>query len=117
MEIAKSPGKQLLMTGFMLWMSGSSLQIFSIMMVAHSLFQPMQKIYTTGQAFSKYSQSNVDLIGPKIIYIALNFLGVCVALYKCQTLGLLPTSALDWMPAVVIRQPLEYSVGSNTFIE
>ncbi len=37
MAIATAPGKQLFMTAFMLYMSGNTLQIFSIMMLVCSL--------------------------------------------------------------------------------
>lgn len=38
MHAAKVPLSSVAMTGFMLWMSGSSIQIFSVMMLGMSLF-------------------------------------------------------------------------------
>jgi hypothetical protein len=91
MSTATAPGAQLLMTCFMLWMSGSSLQIFSIMMLVMAFIQPLQRLFAFNKQFSRY-ETSADLSLPKLIYIGLNLLGVGVALYKSHTMGLLPTA-------------------------
>ncbi len=75
MSIATAPGKQLFMTAFMLYMSGNTLQIFSIMMLGMALWQPIQKLMTVSSAFAKYAESHVDLTIPKIIYALCNLAG------------------------------------------
>jgi hypothetical protein len=62
MAVATAPGKQLLMTAFMLWMSGNSLQIFSIMMLFMALSQPLQKIFTVGKGKYIYNSISTMLI-------------------------------------------------------
>jgi len=112
MSLAQQPGKQLFMTAFMLYMSGSTLQIFSIMMVGMALWKPFAALFSVNQQFARYSDSNVDVTFPKLIYFVLNLVGVGVGLYKCQTLGILPSTA-DWI-SDVIRKPVEFSAGGVT---
>ena len=45
MDIAKAPGRNLLMTAFMLWMSGSTVNIFSIMITVMYLFNPLKALF------------------------------------------------------------------------
>ena len=52
--LSYSPGKSLLMTGFMLWMSGSTLNIFSIMMTGMALWNPVKSVIGIGTTFSKF---------------------------------------------------------------
>lgn len=111
MNIATSPGKQLFMTGFMLWMSGSSLQIFSIMMLSMAFWQPLQKLFNVRNAFSRYQDADVDLTLPKLLYVLLNLAGVGVALWKANSLGLLPTSPTDWVQLRHVQTPLEFSLS------
>jgi len=110
MALAQAPGKALLMNAFMLWMSGSTLQIFSIMMVAMSLWRPFSALFSVNQQFARYAASNVNMTLPKLIYLVLNMVGVGIALYKCQTLGILP-NASDWAFVDVVRSPAEFSGG------
>ena len=44
MQIAQAPGKNIFMTAFMMYMSGSSVQIFSIMITAMALFNPIKAL-------------------------------------------------------------------------
>lgn len=110
MNIATSPGKQVLMTAFMLWMSGSSLQIFSIMMLSMAFWQPLQKLFNVQKAFARYQGTEIDLLLPKLVYILLNLAGVGVALWKANALGLLPTSPTDWVTLRHVQTPLEQSL-------
>lgn len=43
-ELAYSPGKSIFMTAFMMWMSGSSVNIFSIMITIYSFWNPFKAI-------------------------------------------------------------------------
>lgn len=88
MNVAMAPGSQLFMTGFMLWMSGSALGIFSIMTLGMALFQPIRRLFGVSTAFARYKDSKVDLTKPKLIFIGLNLLGigrlcVCVSCVRC----------------------------------
>ncbi len=98
MEIAYSPGKSLLSTGFMLWMSGSSIQIFSIMMTSMAIINPLSALSSVGKTFSKFDgEDGVDTRMAKLIFIALQIVSLAVALYKCNSMGLLPLTSADWL--------------------
>lgn len=45
MEIGLAPGKSLFMTAFMMYMSGSGVQIFSIMITAMALLNPLKNLF------------------------------------------------------------------------
>jgi ER membrane protein complex subunit 4 len=98
MGIAYSPGKSLLSTMFMLWMAGSSIQIFSIMMTGMSLWNPLRALLGTNEAFKAFEkEEGIDLKVPKLIYAGLQLVAIAVALYKCSTMGLLPLTSADWI--------------------
>lgn len=97
MSIAYSPGKGIFTTAFMLWMSGSTIQIFSIMMTGMALVTPIMAITSVKQTFSKFEGEGINLLFPKLIFIALQGLAIGVALYKCSTMGLLPLTSVDWV--------------------
>jgi hypothetical protein len=111
MALATAPGKQLFMTAFMLYMSGNSLQIFSIMMLGMAFWQPLQKMFNVSQEFARYADSPADLTMAKLTFVALNICGVLLACYKCHSLGLLPTLA-DLAPVPAVKQAVEFSAGA-----
>ncbi|KAG2352358.1 hypothetical protein BDR07DRAFT_1437987 [Suillus spraguei] len=69
---------------FMLYMSGGGVQIFSM---AFAPFAP-----TTASV-----KSLKVLPLQKIAYIACNLLTLAVGLWKCRSMGLLPTGTGDWL--------------------
>nr|KJB65831.1 hypothetical protein B456_010G120200 [Gossypium raimondii] len=91
-EVAQAPFKNLLMMGFMMWMAGSTVHLFSI------VFEP-------------YKDNKVELLGPKLLFIALNLGGLALGVWKLNTLGLLPTHASDWVSSLSPAQEVEYSGG------
>ena len=93
----------------MLWMSGSSIQIFSIMMTGMALFNPIMAITSMKQTFSKFEGEGLNLFVPKAIFISLQGLALGVALYKCSTMGLLPLTSVDWTKYIPEQQYLEKS--------
>ena len=124
MNTALAPGKQLLMTGFMLWMSGNTLQIFSIMMLGMALYQPLQRMLNVQAEFARYTStaangsgagSGVNLLLPQLVFVACNLAGVGLALYKCQSMGLLPTSSADWL-STRVRPAVEFSGGGTSWM-
>jgi len=100
MTLAKSPGSSLLMTGFMLWLTGNSLQLFSIIMLLMSMRTPIVAIMGTQKTFSRYEESDISLLVPKVVYIALNLAAFGMCLYKAQAMGLIPT-LMDLQPLPV----------------
>jgi ER membrane protein complex subunit 4 len=107
MGVAYGPGKGLLTTGFMLWMSGNSIQIFSIMMTGMALINPLKAITTVNATFSRFE--GVDTKMAKLIFVALQLLSFGVALYKLSVMGLLPTTSVDWLQNLPEQRFLEHS--------
>ena len=77
-------------------MSGSSIQIFSIMMTGMALLNPIKAIVATNKTFERYEKEGVDLRLAKLIFISLQFVALVMALYKTYTMGLLPVTSGDW---------------------
>lgn len=51
----------------------------------------------------------IDLVQPKLVYVAGNLANIVMALYKCANMGLLPTTAADWTWLLPIKQAIETS--------
>ena len=111
MQIATAPGKNLFMTAFMMYMSGSGVQIFSIMITGMALFTPIKAMFSINSTFASVSGPNVDLLQAKLTFIGLNILGLCMALYKCGTMGLLPLTSADWIFLLPLKIPVETSAA------
>ncbi|KIY62683.1 DUF1077-domain-containing protein [Cylindrobasidium torrendii FP15055 ss-10] len=102
-DMAISPAKSLPMQAFMLYMSGSGVQIFSMGIVAMLLFSPFKNIAGINAAFAQFAPSGAPphsfatLLLQKLVYIACNILTLAVGLYKCRQMGLLPLGTGDWL--------------------
>mmetsp|Transcript_55174 Transcript_55174/g.130533 ORF Transcript_55174/g.130533 Transcript_55174/m.130533 type:complete len:186 (-) Transcript_55174:143-700(-) len=114
-EIAISPGKQFMMTAFMLWMMGSGVHIMSIIFTFYQLITPIKGIMGIGQVFKGLEDTardlGADLILQKLVYVACQ-LGVLLFItHRFGSMGLLPTSASDWIGSMPIRPPAEFAAG------
>jgi len=109
-ELATSPAKSILMTMFMIWMSGNGVNIFSIMITIYTLINPTKAILGTNSAFEKFEDRSGNLIVPKLIYILINVVILGIAAYKGWVLGLLPTDG-DWLAFTNVKQAAEFSGG------
>ena len=67
------------------------------MMTGMALVTPIMAITSVKQTFSKFEGEGINLLFPKLIFIALQGLAIGVALYKCSTMGLLPLTSVDWV--------------------
>ena len=47
--------------------------------------------------FSEGQSGGVSTIGQKIIFVIGNLVNLGLAMYKCHSMGLLPTHASDWL--------------------
>ena len=91
-EVALAPAKQLPMNAIMMYMSGNSLQIFSVMMV-YMLFQnPVKALFGINQAFSRFETEGTRsrLWGVKAVYILMQFVALGLGIWKVNGMGLLP---------------------------
>jgi len=96
-EVALAPIKSLPMTFIMMYMSGNSLQIFSIMMVYMAFKNPIMGLLSTNQAFERFeSNTNKAKILPvKVAYIAMQLVALAVGIWKVNAMGLLPYATVS----------------------
>uniref|UniRef100_A0A0D6R3E2 ER membrane protein complex subunit 4 n=1 Tax=Araucaria cunninghamii TaxID=56994 RepID=A0A0D6R3E2_ARACU len=114
-EVAQAPFKNLLMMGFMMWMAGSTVHLFSIGITFSALWQPISALQGVGKVFEPFQDARIDLLLPKLVYIALNLAGLLLGVWKLNTLGLLPTHASDWVSSLPPPPEIEYSGGGIPF--
>ncbi|KAL9688627.1 hypothetical protein QQ045_033050 [Rhodiola kirilowii] len=81
-EIAQAPFKNLLMMGFMMWMAGNTVHLFSIGITFSSLWQPLSALQGVGKVFEPFKDNRVDLLGPKLLFIALNLAAMGMGVWK-----------------------------------
>ena len=112
MQIAWGPGRGLLQTCFMLWMSGTSIQIFSIMTTGMALFNPLRAIAATEEAFKEFKAEDLgdmDIRLPKLLFVALQLVALAAGLYQSSRMGLLPMTSADWVSFIPPKNVLEQS--------
>jgi hypothetical protein len=126
------------MNAFMLWMSGSGVQIFSIMITVMLLYNPFKAIFSVQKGTRKHyllsaylllTFSNVvfepfqitkknkksagqldtgdPIFVPKIVFILCQLGVVSLGVWKCQSMGLLPTATSDWLAFMPAKVPVE----------
>jgi hypothetical protein len=109
-DVALGPLKQLPMNLFIMYMSGNSISIFPIMMVGMMVWRPIQALIGIKTTFKMLDPSPQGLI-QKMVYFVSNLLGIALALYKCSSMGLLPTHSSDWLSFLEPQERMEYSGG------
>ncbi len=111
-DVAIGPFKQLPMKFFIMYMAGNSISIFPIMMIFMMFMRPVKALFSLGATFKGLeAEMGRSLLGQKFIYMLGNCGGVCLALYKCHSMGLLPTHASDWLDFVEAPERMEFSGG------
>lgn len=80
------------MNAIMMYMSGNSLQIFSIMMVFMLFKGPIQGLLSTNSAFVKFENENTKarLVGVKVVYVLMQLVLLALGIWKVNAMGLLP---------------------------
>lgn len=91
-EVALAPVKQLPMTAIMMYMSGNSLQIFSIMMVVMAFKNPVMGLMATNQAFERFESEGTKekLLQVKAVYVLMQLVALALGVWKVNGMGLLP---------------------------
>lgn len=91
-ELAIAPAKQLPMNAFGMYMTGNSLQIFSIMMVFMLFKAPIQALMNVQGTFQRLeSEGNrQQMVLAKMAFVACNLLALGLGLWKVNGMGLLP---------------------------
>lgn len=111
-EVATAPAKSVPMQGFMLYMSGSGVQIFSMMVVSMLLTNPAKAIMTISSSFAPYTTPGKPnaLLPQQVVFVICQLACMGLGIYKCWSMGLLPTASSDWLawrePRVVSWQAM-----------
>jgi len=91
-EVALAPVKSLPMTAIMMYMSGNSLQIFSIMMVFMAFKNPVMGLMAVNQAFERFETdtNRGKMIQVKLAYVVMQIAALALGVWKINSMGLLP---------------------------
>jgi hypothetical protein len=109
------------MNAFMLYMSGSSVQIFSIMITVMLLWNSANAVLASPLAFEQFYASDIDtskrglipttknlvasnLVMPVAVYILMQLGNLALGVWKCGQMGLLPTTSSDWLAFMEAKQ-------------
>ncbi|KAI9817923.1 MAG: hypothetical protein M1832_004543 [Thelocarpon impressellum] len=111
-EIALAPAKQLPMNAIMMYMSGNTLQIFSIMMVFMLFMNPLKGLLATNTAFERFETEGTRgrLWAVKGVYMLMQVVALALGVWKVNGMGLLPTTRSDWLAWETERVPLETAI-------
>ncbi|KDE05221.1 hypothetical protein MVLG_04358 [Microbotryum lychnidis-dioicae p1A1 Lamole] len=106
-EIALAPAKNVPMQAFMMYMTGGGVQIFSVMSVWFLLKGAVQGIFSVQQVFAPFASKPTttgtstsaapSLLNQKAVFILCQIGLLGVGLWKCNSMGLLPTHQSDWL--------------------
>ncbi|KAL5601380.1 hypothetical protein BROUX41_002633 [Berkeleyomyces rouxiae] len=111
-EVALAPVKSLPMTAIMMYMSGNSLQIFSIMMVVMAFKNPLVGLLNTNQALDRFvtQRNGGSILQVKLVYVVCQLVALAVGIWKVNSMGLLPTTRSDWLMWEAARTPLQTAI-------
>lgn len=91
-EVALAPIKSLPMTAIMMYMSGNSLQIFTIMTVFMAFKNPIAGLLATQSTFERFEtpSNSGQLLQVKLAYVVMQFVALALGIWKVNAMGLLP---------------------------
>ncbi|PFX20045.1 ER membrane protein complex subunit 4-like [Stylophora pistillata] len=110
-DIALGPFKQIPMNLFIMYMAGNSISIFPIMMVGMMFLRPVKALLAIKSTFVSLEGEHDHVALQKFFYLLGNLSLVALALYKCHSMGLLPTATSDWLAFMEHKTRVEYSGG------
>lgn len=97
-------------------MSGSSMNIFSIMMTGMALWNPIKTLFSMHQTFERFDDLPTQLVmQAKFTFLVLNGVGLAMGIYKLGNMGLLPLYSADWISMLEVKIPAEISAGASLF--
>lgn len=117
-EVSWSPIKSFMQMAFMLWMSGSGVHIFSIMITYQALSSPVNSMLNVNKTFKNFEDRKMGgaekghLFISKLIFCAMNMVAMSGGLYKMSTMGLLPDKPSDWTSFLAVPPNVQFASGS-----
>ncbi|EPQ19927.1 Transmembrane protein 85 [Myotis brandtii] len=109
-DILGPPLKQIPMNLFIMYMAGNTISIFPTMMVCMMAWRPIQALMAISATFKMLESSSQKFL-QGLVYLIGNLMGLALAVYKCQSMGLLPTHASDWLAFIEPPERMEFSGG------
>uniref|UniRef100_A0A3Q3M382 ER membrane protein complex subunit 4 n=2 Tax=Mastacembelus armatus TaxID=205130 RepID=A0A3Q3M382_9TELE len=109
-DVALGPLKQIPMNLFIMYMSGNTISIFPIMMVCMMAWRAIQALMSMSATFKLLESSSQQWL-QGLVYLIGNLLGSALAIYKCQSMGLLLTHSSDWLAFIEPPQRMEIMGG------
>lgn len=112
-ELALAPAKQLPMNAIGMYMSGNSLQIFSIMMVFMLFKGPITAMFNIQVTFQRLeTESNKSqMVLVKAAFVGCNLLALALGIWKVNGMGLLPYVYVLHINNVIEMELLTYVIG------
>lgn len=80
-----------------MYMVGNSISIFSIVMLGMMFIRPIKALLAVKSTFVFLEGEHEHVTLQKFFYLLGNLSLVALALYKCHSMGLLPTATSDWL--------------------
>lgn len=84
------------------------------MMVGMLIVRPVKALFSTQSTFKMVE--GTQAAGQKFVYIIGNLVNILLALYKCQSMGLLPTHSSDWLAFEEPITRVEYIGGGLSML-
>lgn len=106
-DAAFKPVRSILTSAFALYMTGSTVQFFSVGTTVTVLFMHIRSVMNVTNVFLTPSQAGVPkpmLIPQVLTYLILVGVGVAMGLFKANQLGFLPTTQSDWIALLQARE-------------
>ena len=84
---------------FIMYMSGNAISIFPIMMVIMMAVRPFKTLFSINSTFKALdaNESALANLGQKVVYVLGNLVNIALAIYKCQSMGLLLERNCDYV--------------------
>jgi len=127
------PAKQAAFLAFMLYMSGNTLQVpplhtchpprspqhstlqhfqvFSIMMLVSCITMPLAAIANVAKALPRDEDGELSVLLPRATFVAIQAAQFGFAMYKLNSMGLLPTHASDWVSTLQAPAVVQHALG------
>jgi len=112
-QFAQSQLSGIGMMAFMMWMSGNSVQVFSIMATFGGIAQTTKAILNSKATFERFADKYTDVTVPRMMFCSIQVVGLCLALNKLNAMGLLPTHASDWVSGLAPPRAIERAYGGT----
>ena len=80
-------------------MTGSSLQVFTIILLVTLFRTPITALASLPRAFAPYTTPSTAprLLPAKAVYVVVNLVAIGLGVWKINQMGLLPTTRSDWL--------------------